>query len=114
MEAHRGAFLWRKDVVAVFDNRLADSEDSCVRAVYNHLSQLPLLARSRRGEHPIIALFHTAEPRAGFKIHEVVWEKFSQTIGVKPHDLSFLDTQKRIADRVLGTAQYTPLKGDIQ
>ena len=114
MEAHRGAFFWRKDVTAVFDNRLADCNDPYIRAVHDQLSKLPLLARSRQDEHPIIALFQTNEGDAEFKIHELVWEKFSGRIETKPNDLAFLETQKQIADRVTGTARYTPSKGDIR
>ncbi|MES2469592.1 MAG: TIR domain-containing protein [Verrucomicrobiota bacterium] len=112
-EAHRGAILWRKDVTAIFDNRLAKSDDAYLLAVRADLAHLPHLAQSGSGSHPIVAFYQTNEPDAAFKIHDLMWDRFLERIGETSTNLQYVGFQKKIADQVTGTARYKPFKGDI-
>lgn len=103
IEAHRGAFLWRHDVTAVFDNRLSDTNDAYLVALGQSCSNIPLLARTEPGQHPIVTLYQSSD---AFDLHETVWRIYGQR-----HDGSNLALQKSIADRVTGSVRYQPVKG---
>lgn len=106
LEAHRGAFLWRRDVTAVFDNRLNDRDDPYVLSLRESLSEIALLAATVDGVHPIVLLYQTDRAH---DLHAAVWGIWSTSDAPVR-----VVVQKAIADRVLGSVMYQPVRGPME
>lgn len=102
-EAHRGAFLWRKDATVVFDNRVADSDEPYLVSLRSHLTKMPLLAQTSPKDHPILLLLNTSDAHS---IHESVWGAYHEL-----YRSSHSEFQKEIADRITGTIRFSPVRG---
>jgi hypothetical protein len=72
-EAHRGAFLWRHDVSAVFDNRVDNRNDPYFAALRKSFSEIPLLASTAGDIHPILMLYQT---HLAHELHAAAWNVY--------------------------------------
>ena len=102
-EAHRGAFLWRKDITAIFDNRVADIDEPYLVHTLWRLNGINILAQSRQGDHPIVFLLDTDQAR---EVNKKVWISY-ENIYLSQHSIE----QRKIARGVIGTVLYKPVRG---
>lgn len=106
LEAHRGAFLWRKDVTAIFENRIGETSDQYFLEVESRLTDINVLVKTEDEARPLIYLLATSHAH---EVHELVWDIFE---GIHPSFRAAI--QRSLARGALGTVCYTPVKGSVE